>query len=68
MIDHSLGRMEACFGPSTLGALGSDIKTHLESRFLLASHFDKRGAKEVYSTSVGAKTKFTKLLLGPNRS
>ena len=33
MIGHSLGRMETCFGPSTPKVLGSDIKTHLTSRF-----------------------------------
>ena len=30
MIGHSLGRMETCFGPSTLGAA---TETHLKSRF-----------------------------------
>ena len=53
MIGHSLGRMEACFGPSTQGA-GSDIKTDLKLRFCLQAIFEKkRGAVLEFENQYG---------------
>ena len=52
MIGHSLGRIETCFGPSTLGP---DIKTHLKSRFCLQAILEKRGAMYDFEIDVPAR-------------
>ena len=44
VIGHSLGRVETCFGPSTQGA-GIRYQNTSQIQILLASHFEKKGAR-----------------------